>query len=355
MKHRITLREISELTGLSTFSVSQALNGGKGVSNKTREQVIQVAERVGYVPNQAAQELRLSSRSSIAVITAGTSNVYYLDMVNGIQHVIQKTDNSVVLMDIAVNGIYDEDLEDRTIQRLLEARVSGVISTLALKLKSIERLERWGIPIVFVDSLPPVEKSYLPSVTTDNYNASLLVGEHLAEHGYKDWLFLVYPDIWSSSKDRKRGLCEAAQQANANIQIIESPNDAQSAEKVLTMFLEERGDMAPDALITGNSPILLGALSCLKKLKISIPNDIAIISYDDFPWASFIEPALTVLDERSEEVGCRAAEILMQIIDEKKQILKVGESSIPQYSKDLIQQVSVDLIVRQSCGCKPKT
>lgn len=351
MKQRITLREISELTGLSTFSVSQALNGGKGVSIETRKKVLKVANNIGYVANQAAQELRGSFRSSIAVITAGTSNVYYLDMMNGIQSIIQDTSHSVMLMDIAVNGVYDEELEDRTIQRLLEARISGVISTLALKLESIERLERWGVPIVFVDSLPPAEKFYLPSVTTDNYNASLLVGKHLSDHGYKNWLFLAYPDIWSSSKDRRHGLCDAAKQSNANIQIIEFPNDALSAEKVLTEFFYEQGDVVPDVLITGNSPILLGALTCLRKLKISIPNDMAIISYDDFPWASFIEPSLTVLDERSEEVGSRAAKILMQIIDEKIKP-NVNENLAPKYPKEFIQQVSVDLIVRQSCGCK---
>lgn len=221
MAGRVTLRDIANAAGLSTFTVSKALNGGTGVSQKSRDHVLSVAKDLDYVPNLAAQELRGATRSSVAVITSGTANVYYLNMINGIQRAMQAANQSVVLMDIAIQGAYDPDLEDRTIQRLLEARMSGVISTLTLKPESIERLAQWDIPVVFVDLSPPEKMAYLPSVTTDNYNASLLVGEHLIEHKFTDWLFLAYPGIWSSRKDRERGLREAARRCGAELQVVE--------------------------------------------------------------------------------------------------------------------------------------
>lgn len=151
MPPRVTLREVADAAGVSTFTASKALNGGRGVSEKSCHKVISVARQLGYVPNLAAQELRGAARNSVAVITAGTDNAYYLDMMNGIQKAAQAADQSVVQMDIAVKGVYSEELERRTVQRLLEARMSGVISTLTLTRESIARLAEWDVPVVFVD------------------------------------------------------------------------------------------------------------------------------------------------------------------------------------------------------------
>lgn len=351
MATRVTLRDIANAAGVSTFTVSKALNDGTGVSQKSRDHVLSVAKDLGYVPNLAAQELRGATRSSVAVITAGTANAYYLDMMNGIQRTMQAANQSVVLMDIAIHGAYDPDLEDRTIQRLLEARMSGVISTLKLKPESIERLAQFGIPVVFVNSLPPKEMAYLPSVTTDNFNASLLVGEHLNEHDFADWLFLVYPGIWSSRKDREKGLREAARRCGADLQVVESANDEESAQRSFSDALDARNGKLPDVLITGNSPLLLGALSTMRERGIVAPRDMAIVSYDDFPWAPYIDPPLTVLDERAEEIGRLAAETLGQIIDEQIAAGGKDKAATPNYREELKTQVPVGLVVRRSCGC----
>lgn len=352
MAPKVTLREVADAAGVSTFTASKALNGGKGVSEKSCHKVLSVARQLGYVPNLAAQELRGAARNSVAVIAAGTDNAYYLDMMNGIQKAVQAADQSVVLMDIAVKGVYSEELESRTVQRLLEARMSGVISTLTLKPESITRLAEWDVPVVFVDSSPPEGMGHLPSITTDNHGASLLVGEHLASYGYTDWLFLVYPDVWSSRKAREGGLREAALRAGAALQVVESENSATAACAALTEAMAARNDRLPDVLIAGNSPLLLGAMTAMRQLCIKAPDDMAIVSYDDFAWAPFVEPPLTVLDERAEEIGQRAAETLVQIIREQAQAIKNGDSPAPNYRKELAQTVPVGLIVRRSCGRK---
>lgn len=351
MARRVTLKDVSRETGLSTFTVSKALNGGHGVSAASTALVRDTAAKLGYVANLAAQELRGATRNAVAVITAGTSNAYYLDMMNGIQAVMQETDQSVVLMDIAVNGIYDPDLEDRTIQRLLAARMSGVISTLTLKQESINLLSEWDIPIVFVDSSPPETSAHLPSVTTDNYNASLIVGEHLAFHNYSNWVLLIYPDNWSSRKDRERGILEASRRCGATVHVLETQNDALSAEATLAAFMSDNADLPPDVLIAGNNPLLLGALTFMSKHGLTAPDDLAIVSYDEFAWAPFIQPSLTVLNERSEEIGQFASRMLLQIMEGQSQALKDGRDAAPRYGSEHRLQMPVDLIIRQSCGC----
>ena len=100
-----------------------------GVADDSRELILKVARELGYVPNRAAQALRRSSRDSVAVITAHASNSYYLNLMSGIQHMLQPSQWTVVLGDIAVNGIYDRTQEDRMINRLIESRMAGIIST----------------------------------------------------------------------------------------------------------------------------------------------------------------------------------------------------------------------------------
>ena len=349
-KCKLTMRDISCASGLSMFTVSRALSGAAGVSEASRLQIRKIAQEIGYVPNRAAQELRGVSRGQIALITAGTANAYYLDLMLGIQQTTRAQGQEVVLMDIALNGAYDAALEDRVIQRLLEARMAGVITTLTLKPESIDLLTAWDIPIVFVDASPPLQAPHLPSVTTDNYAASLLVGEHMSWHGYRNWLFIVYPERWSSRLDRERGLRDAAAKHGATLIVLESDNDAASAHRVLGRFLDDAVNR-PDALIAGNNPLLLGSMKLLRERDVEVPRDMALVSYDEFAWASLIDPPLTVLNERSEEIGRIAAETLISIITEQTESVRRGGHSAPDYKTAHQLQVPVDLVIRRSCGC----
>src|ERR1700712_2389764 len=95
-----TMRDISRVTGLSMFTVSRALSGAEGVSELSRKQVQNVAKQLGYIPNRAAQELRKATRDSVAVVTANTSNSYYLDLMAGIQQALTPFNWTVVVGDV---------------------------------------------------------------------------------------------------------------------------------------------------------------------------------------------------------------------------------------------------------------
>ncbi|MET0438978.1 MAG: LacI family DNA-binding transcriptional regulator [Devosia sp.] len=347
---RPTIRDISKLTGLSTYTISQALRGAEGVSDDSRARVLAAANDIGYIPNRAAQDLRRTNRDSVGLITASTSNSYYLDLIGGIQSMVQSLAWTVIIADVAVDGHYDPAQEDRTVRRLIEARVAGVISTLTLRKENTDLLSKWDIPVVFVDSSAPAEAPDLPSVTTDNYQASMLVGDHLAGHGYKHWLFLAYPAIWSTRVEREHGLRDAAANAGAVLTVVESANDAVSAAQALKAHLDTSGQL-PDVLIAGNNPMLLGALEHFRLRGLSVPNDIAVVGYDEFAWSNLIQPPLTLLNERSGEIGQEAARTLSEIVLAQDASEKRGEGSVPVYRPEHQKQVGAELIVRQSCGC----
>lgn len=345
-----TIRDISRVTGLSTFTVSRALSDADGVSEVSRERIFNAARDLGYVRNRAAQELRRASRDSVAVITASTSNSYYLDLMAGIQQALEPSAWTVVVGDVAVNGAYDPKLEDRMVRRLLESRMAGVISTLTLRPENTKLLAQWDIPVIFVDSSAPSGGLDFPSITTDNFNASLMVGQHLADHHYEDWLFLVYPAKWSTRLDRERGIREAARLHDAKLIVLESENDAASAYRTLAEHLKS-ADHLPRALIAGNNPLLLGSMQLLSDRGISIPDELAVVAYDEFAWSALTNPPMTVLNENSEEIGRLAATTLRGIIEEQIKAERNGTSTSPVYRASDRQQVPARLIVRCSCGC----
>lgn len=347
---RSTMRDISRVTGFSVFTVSRALSGGDGVSEQSREQILKAARELGYVVNRAAQELRRANRDTVAIITASTSNSYYLDLMAGIQRALDPSEWTVIVGDVAVNGAYDARLEARMIQRLIESRTAGVISALTLQPEHAELLAKWDIPVVFVDSSPPPEAAHFPSVTTNNHKASMMVGQHLAGHGYKDWLFLVYPAKWSSRFGRESGLRDAASIAGANLVVLETANDSASARETLARYLDGHAK-PPHVLIAGNNPLLLGAMGLLKDRGIQVPGDMAVVAYDEFAWSTLTDPSITVLNEDSEEIGRRAAVMLREIIDGQEAAGRKGQSQSPVYLPEHRQQVSARLMLRRSCGC----
>jgi LacI family transcriptional regulator len=338
------------MAGVSVYTVSRALSNGDGVSEASRERVLQAARELGYVPNRAAQELRKNTRSSVAVITASTSNYYYIDLMTGVQRTLRASDRAAVVADIAAEGVYTAELEDAVVQDLIQSRTAGVISTLTLSAHNAKLLRDWDIPVVFVDSAPPASEPDVPSITMDNFAASLQVGDHLAGHGYRDWLFLAYPGRWSTRAERERGIREAARRHGARLVVVESENDAESAYRTLAEQLHAL-ESVPRAIVASNNPMLHGTLRLLQDRRISVPAAVAVIAFDEFAWAPLLNPPLTVLNEDSEAIGVLAAEILTRIIDEQVEAERHGGDTTPVYLPQDRREVSGDLIVRQSCGC----
>jgi LacI family transcriptional regulator len=345
------MRDVSRVSGLSVYTVSRALSEDpSGVTPESRERVIAAAKELGYVPNRAAQQLRRNTRSSVAVITSSTSNYYYIDLMRGIQGTLRDSGRTVVVADIAAEGYYSAEVEDATVQDLIQSRSAGVISTLTLRQENLDLLRDWHIPVVFVDSKPPSTSSFLPAITMANFDAAVQVGNHLAEHGYDSWLFLAYPALWSTRIERERGIRAAAEAHGADVVVLESPNNIVGARATLNEYLETSGT-TPRAVIAGNNPMIHGTYSVLRERGLSIPQHIAVVGFDDFDWAGLLDPPLTVLDEDSEAIGVKAAAALTRVMERQRVAEDGGQSPSPNYQPEDQQEVKGELVVRRSCGC----
>ncbi|GAA2717516.1 LacI family DNA-binding transcriptional regulator [Micromonospora olivasterospora] len=342
---------MSRAAGVSVYTVSRALSNSDGVSATSRELVLRAARELGYVPNRAAQELRKNTRSSVTVITASTSNHYYIDLMKGIQRTLRATDRTMVVADVAAEGEYTEAVEDAVVRDLIQSRTAGVIATLTLSPENAKLLSDWDIPVVFVDSVPSAGEVRYPGIATDNFAASMKVGTHLAQHGLTDWLFLVYPGRWSTRAERERGIRAAAQAYGVRLTVLESRNDAQSAYETLRGYLDAAGSPRPQAIIAGNNPIVHGTLRVLQEKGIRIPDDTAVVGFDEFAWAPLLNPPLTVLNEDSESIGVLAAQTLTRVIDEQLATERRGEHPTPVYRPEDRRELGAELIIRRSCGC----
>ena len=352
MAKKATLADVAEAAGVSVFTVSQAINERPGLAPQTREKVLRVADELSYIPNRSARELRRPDRSQVAVLAGGSSNAYYIDMIRGVTRVVQRHRRTLLMMDIASEGVYDAETEDAVVKELIRTGIAGVISTLVLRPESLALFEKWGVPVVFVDSSPRELNTQVGYFGTDNLAAGHQVGRYLVNLGLHDWLFAAYPSTWSTREPREQGLRDAAKILGANLHVIESANNPMAAAEAIQEYLITY-PFRPDVLIAGNNPILQGALQALRYLELRIPEDIAVFAYDEFPWAPLVAPAITVLDEHAEGIGEAAAECLMRIINEQVQADERREDTKPVFTSEDHVLAPTTIIARHSCGEQP--
>lgn len=357
MKHSgVTLKDLADELNLSVYTVSRAINGLSGVSETTRGTVLKAAESKGYIPNANARDLRKGLHHSVTLLTAGMSNPYYLDLISGIESVFQSRGENLFISDLAVDGHYTESSESQLLQQILETRPGGIISTLALSDSSRARLREWNLPVVFVDSVPGSSHDDFSYVTTDNKDASAKLGNHLAQHHFKKWLLAIYPAVWNSRYIRESGLKLAAQGCGAEINVLECQNDQKSTQETIERFLDAN-TFQPDVIIAGNNPILQGVMTALQGRKIQIPDDLALVAFDDFTWSDLLTPRITLVAEDSYGIGAKAADHMLALINQNQD--REGGEDIPDMAGDsrmamgpIHQTIEASLKIRESCGCE---
>jgi LacI family transcriptional regulator len=318
--------------------VSRALAGQDGVSEETRERVRKAAREVGYVANQLARSLKGNDSRTIGILAAHTANQYYATLVGAINAELGAVGFQSILADTAG----ESGREANFVGALLEQRVAAIVVTYSISQDNLKLLSDWRIPIVFVDCVAPDGFTRYPSVICDNEAAGHDVGDHFHQHGYRHWAFLGYPPLWSSRLPRESGFAGCARGHGAHLDVVECGNDSGSAYEAMTAYLSGPSDARARALYCGNTPLLQGALRALAERGLRVPDDMAIVAFDEFEWASLLRPPVTVVDQHTTTVGRRAASLLLSVIKDG------GENPLP--GKTLVRP---ELIVRRSCGCRP--
>lgn len=328
---RTTIKDVAREVGVSINTVSRALNGKPDVSPETRRQVLAVAERLNYMPNKLARGLRSNKTGVIGVIVADIANPFFSAVVKGMGKAAKELGYSIILQDTGEN--YEN--EEEAIQIMISEQVDGLLITpVQTENRSIHMLQESGIPFVLVARhFNDLDTDY---VVADDVQGGYLATAHLIEKGHEKIAFINGPAYNSSAIERFQGYKKALEEHNIELNEKLIRNGALTMEDGYThcRVLLMQSDPRPTALFTFSDFVALGAMKAVHELGLRIPDDIAIVGYDDIDFAFCLESPLTTIRFPKREIGEEAISVLEKKIDGQKR-----HSNL---------KIPVELVIRQS-------
>ncbi len=336
MKKNITLKDVAKLSGVSVPTVSRVVNQEKYISDGVKEKVLSAIKELNYTPQWTARSLRLSRTRSIGVIIPNVSDYFFGSIVLAVESYFQKKDYDIILFNTSNN----ENIEKRAIKLAISKRVEGIIlATISKSEKKISALiNDFGIPIVVVDNKLNIKN--IDQVLSDDVGGSYKLVEHLIKkHNFKKIACISGPLEESSSFEKLSGYKKALKDNGLKVTddfIKVAYWKKKKAFEAMGELLENSNK--PEAIYCMNANMLIGCLRYSIENKIRIPEDLAIVTFDDYDFVSVVYPPVTSLKRIDIEMGTIAAEILFKRI----------ESSSEDYK---IIRIKSDLVIRNSCGC----
>ncbi len=340
MKRITRLKDIAIETGYSIKTVSRAINNHPDISETTKEKILKVAKRYGYHPNMLARSLRTQKTFTIGYIIPDIKNEFFARVGIVIEELFRKHGYNILI------GITKSQStqEIESLQLLLSKRVDGIVlATVGNTEDYIKRvLNDYKIPIVVIDNKIDVEGLYY--VLHDNIKGSYELTRHLIEHGHKRIACITGPLIETSGSERLDGYIKALKENNINIkeEYIKISNWEVEGGYKETLNLIKNTKETPTAIFTANSIMAIGVYKAIKKLELNIPDDIAVVSFDNFDFVEILDPPLTTLGDFSFKIGSKSFEILYAEINNKEELNK----------EKFEFRFSSNLIKRRSCGCE---
>ncbi|HEY0453480.1 LacI family DNA-binding transcriptional regulator [Actinophytocola sp.] len=301
-----TISDVASRAGVSTATVSRALNGKSTVDPELVARVLAAAEELGYQPNGPARNLRRQEAAVLALIISDVENPFFTAIARGVEDVAHTVGYSVVLCNADENA----DKERRYIDVAIQERVAGVIISPTSTATNVDLLINRGTPLVAVDRPLPERPS--DTVLVDTRQAARQATEHLLAQGYTRIGCITGPTGVRTADDRLAGYRDALRAGKHR----SSPRLVRRAEfKEAGGFraCQELFDQAepPDALLVANSAMAIGVLSALGVHSLRPGVGVGVVAFDDVPWAALVDPPLTVVAQPAYEIGSVAAQLLL--------------------------------------------
>lgn len=311
----VTIKDIAQQSGLSVITVSRALSGTGYVRKETREKIIRIAEELGYTKNSAASSLRTKKTKILGVVVVDNSNPFYAEVVKGIEIEARKNGYSIIL----VNTDRNYENEVNAINTLLQRRVDGLIITaVQQKTDDIAELVKRRIPNVILGSkLQGIRTNYIYS---DDEDGGYKAAAHLIELGKKNILLFNGMKYKYAARMREKGIKKAVARTNGDVSLhiyrtIEGFENAYHSFKSALSNLSSQ-EIAIDAIICYNDIYAYAVIKHLNELGVNIPNEIAVVGFDDLPFSSILNPPLTTVSVDKIRLGIEAFKALIKSIED---------------------------------------
>ncbi|MCC6456681.1 MAG: LacI family DNA-binding transcriptional regulator [Caldilineaceae bacterium] len=344
--HRVTIIDVARHANVSAGTVSNALTGKRPVAEETRARIMQAIRDLGYQPNLLARGLVNQRSQTVGVVASGLDYYGPSRTLIGIDQEANAL-GYALLLDLLHSPM--EANVDTVLNVLSARRVDGIIWAVHeignnRAWVASERLNRLP-PIVFLTMHP---QPGVAVVNTDNYLGAKMATQHLLELGRCSIGLISGPLVWWEARERQRGwrdcLLAAGREASDNLTVLGDWRAA-SGEAGLMALIEARPEI--DAVFVANDEMALGVLRAAHRLGKRVPEDLAVVGYDNMPDVPYFWPALTSVRPRLLEVGKLAIQTLHSIVEARRQNQEI---STPE-----VQTLGPELIVRESTVGDPPT
>ena len=329
---RPTMNDVAALAEVSTATVSHVINKTRFVKEETRQRVLDAIHELEYRPSSVARSLNTNRTQTIGLIVSDASNYFFGEMLLGVENVLMPEDYTLLVCNTAETL----ERESHYLDLLLRQRVDGIIAAATSQQWDVlTEAQVQHTPVVFVDRRFEGLKG--PFVGVDNERGAYEGTSHLISCGHRRIGILAGFQRLSTMRQRLAGFQLAMHEHTLPIHeewILTSELSIEAGYKAMNklLMLQDR----PTAVFINNNLLSLGALLALKETNLDCPDCMALVGFDDHPWAAVSSPPLTVVRQPAQQLGQTAAQMLLSLIK--------GEP-LPQ--RQIL--LDCDLIIRQSC------
>lgn len=322
-----TIIDVAKKAGVSKTSVSRYLNGKNSghMSEKTKERIVQAIKELDYQPNSIARSLKQKSTNVIGLVVNDMSNLFFLEIIRGIETELKNSGYNLLVC----NSDTNVEMELECLKMLEKRQIDGVILIgMNMPVSHIEKIKT-EFPIVLMEREPG--KTNLDSVRIDNKVGAYAAVSHLIERGHTQIAHIAGPGIAAMAVERKEAYIECMRDHGLEVlaQYIVSGNyklESGYAGMQSLMALKDK----PTAVFCANDYMAMGALRYLMEQGYRVPEDVALVGYDDIMVARMVTPPLTTVRQPVWELAGVAARLLIERIEHKDSMPEEGQTVIMQ-------------------------
>ena len=307
----ITLKMVAERAGVSVNTASRAINNKPDINEKTKKRILKVAQELGYVRNDTAVALRTKKTGTIGVVIADNRNPFYAEVLNGIEAAAKEKKYHIIL----ANTQRDYKKEEEAINLLLAKRVDGLLITpVQDRDDDIKNLIEANIPFVVVGR--DFENIEVDAIYNDEVKGGFLATEYLIKKGHKR-IALIDGFLYKSpAKGRLEGYKRALNKHRIPLEdslISVGDINIEDGHERTKQMLEKNLDFT--AIFAYNDMMAFGVMQAIKEKGLKIPEDIGLVGYDDISFCSLMDPALTTIRLKKQELGIKSFKLLLSRIN----------------------------------------
>ena len=332
--HSVTITDIAEAAGVSKSTVSLVLKHSPLIKPATAAKVWETAQRLGYVYNRSAANLRQKSSNVVGVIVNDLTNPFFVELLIGAERVLLQSGYITLMAHTAEN----QDVQEKVLASMREQNAAGILLCPAFDTPSDlpERIKGWGMPLVVL--VRPLGELTYDFVGSDNLTGMRMATQHLIGLGHRRIGFVGRRSGSMVSEQRRNGYLSAMRDAGLTVReewLADAPVSSQGGQEGLRQLLDQPDPVT--AVVCYNDLVAMGALNELDQRGLRGGRDIAVVGFDDIAGAAHTLPPLTTLAIGPEQQGEMASRLLL------KQLKAPGETPTHYFAEPR-------LVVRESSG-----